>query len=357
MRLGFVGLPVSGKTTVFETLSGDAASAEHHGPTMARIASVKVPDERLDFLQELFQPKKVTHAAIDFVDIPGIISETGREENSRILASLREADALIHVVRLFESEAAPHPRQSVDPKRDIDEVESEMAFADLAIAEARIEKLEVSVKKSTPEQEREKKELEVLMRCRDALENGSKLIGLGLSDQKLKLLSSYCFLTLKPEVLLLNIGEGDVGNDSILEKARDWPGEAIAMCAQVEMEIAALDSEEDRRTFLAEMNITEPAADKLKAAAYRALGVATFFTTVSDELRAWTVRQGDDAVTAAGKIHTDISRGFIRAEVVSVNDLKELGSMKEAKAKGKLRLEGKDYIVQDGDVVFFRFSK
>ncbi|MEW6357806.1 MAG: redox-regulated ATPase YchF [Planctomycetota bacterium] len=357
MKLGFVGLPTSGKTTVFQTLIGGAASAEHHGPTAARIASVKVPDERLDFLQQSFHPKKVTHAAIDLVDIPGIISETGREENARVLASLREADALIHVVRLFENDAAPHPRQSIAPKRDIEEIESEMAFADLAIAEARIEKLVVSVRKPTPEQEHEKKELEVLTRCRQALENGAKLINLGLSGQEQKLLSSFCFLTLKPEVILLNIGEDRIGDDSVCKSVESPGGEVIAMCAQVEMEIAALDNDEDRRTFLAEMHITEPAGDKLKSAAYRALKVATFFTTASDELRAWTIREGDDAVTAAGKIHTDIARGFVRAEVVSIDDLKALGSMKEAKAKGKLRLEGKNYVVQDGDVILFRFSK
>lgn len=357
MKLGFVGLPASGKSTVFDALIAGAPTAEQHGPAAARIASIKVPDERLDVLTEMFQPKKVTHAVIDFVDIHGIISDSGRDENARLLASLREADALIHVVRLFESDIAPHPRKSVDPRRDIAEIESEMALADLSIIEPRIEKLKVSVTQPKPEQKQEKRELEILTRCREALEKGDKLIALGLPPDDLKVLSSYRFLTLKPEVVALNIGEDKIGDEAAVEALGQGEGVALAMCAQVEMEIAALEDEADRRTFLDEMHITAPASDRLKSAAYKAMCLCSFFTTASDELRAWTIREGDDAVTAAGKIHTDIADGFIRAEVVGFDDLKALGSMKEVKAKGKLRLEGKEYVVQDGDVIFFRFNK
>lgn len=357
MKLGFVGLPASGKSTVFDALIGGATASAQRGPSPVRIASVKVPDERLDFLEGILHPKKVTHAVIDFVDIPGIISETGREENARVLASLREVDGLIHVVRSFESKIAPHPRKTLDPARDIAEVEAEMAFADLAIVEPRIERLKVTVTQPRPEQEHEKKELAVLTRCRETLEKGGKLSALGLSEDDLKLLSSYRFLTLKPEVLVVNVGEDGIGDDSVLKAIGPWQGEPVIMCAQVEMEIAALESPEDRRTFLKEMNIAQPAGDRLKAAAYRELKLRSFFTTASDELRAWTIHVGDNAVTAAGKIHTDMAHGFIRAEVVAMDVLRELGSMKEAKAKGKLRLEGKEYVVEDGDVILFRFSK
>jgi len=357
MKLGFTGLPTSGKSTVFQAVIGDAPTAEQHGPAGACMASIRVPDERLDFLAELFRPKKITPAVIDFVDVHGVLSDAGHDENARILASLREVDGLIHVVRLFDSEIAPHPRQSIDPKRDIEEIETEMVLADLSIVEPRIEKLNVSVTQPKPEQDQEKKELAVLMRCRETLDNGQKLLSLDLSEDELKLLSSYCFLTLKPELLLLNIGENQVGDSAVTESAGEWGGEALCMCAQVEMEIAALEDEADRQVFLEEMSITEPESDRVKAAAYRTLRLRSFFTTVSDELRAWTIREGDDAVVAAGKIHTDMARGFIRAEVVSFDDLKSLGSMQEAKAKGKLRLEGKEYVVQDGDVIFFRFSK
>jgi len=358
MKLGLVGLPASGKTTLFNALRGGEGEGTHapgHAPGAVNLATVTVPDERMDFLAEALSPKKVTYATIDYVDIPGIIADSGRQENTRILAALREVDALVHVVRMFENDAVPHPRGSIDPLRDIREVETELVFADLAIADARIQKLEASVKKPTPQQKEEKAELDVLLRCRDTLEAEKKISELDLSEEDEKRIRNFCFLTQKPEIIVLNVGEDRAGDVAPPDELKELPGEVLCMCAQVEMEIAALDPE-DREVFLKEMNIAEPAGDRLKSVSYRVLKLASFFTTASDDLRAWTIHEGATALEAAAKVHTDIARGFIRAEVVSFDDFKEAGSMKEVRARGKLRLEGKDHIVQDGDIMFFRFN-
>jgi GTP-binding protein YchF len=284
------------------------------------------------------------------------MAEAGREENARLLASLRECDALAHVVRLFENQAMPHPRGTLDPLRDINEMNTELVFADLAIAEPRVEKLKKSVTHPSPHQAEEKQELAILLRCHEALGAGKRIIRLGLSAEEAKVIRAFRFLTEKPMILLLNVGEKEIKKDFSSLFASVEAEEKIVMCAEMEMEIAALEPT-DRPAFLADLGIEHPAGDLLKAASYRALKQRVFFTTTGEEeIHAWTVTEGDNAVTAAGKVHTDMARGFIRAEVVNFNDLKAAGSMKDARAHGKVKVEGRDYIVQDGDVIHFRFS-
>jgi GTP-binding protein YchF len=355
VKLGLVGLPASGKTTIFHALTEGKSETHPTDPHAPRIASVKVPDPRVDFLAEMYKPKRVVHASIDYVDIRGIMAEAGREENARLLASLREADALVHVVRLFESQAAPHPRGTLDPARDIREINDELLFADLAIAEPRIEKLKKSVAHATPHLAEEKQELAVLLRCREAIETGRRIIGLALAPEEAHAIRAFRFLTEKPMILLLNVGEKEIKKDfsALLPSAE---AEAkIVMCGEMEKEIASLEPA-DRPAFLADLGIEHPAGDLLKAASYRALRQRTFFTVNEAEAHAWHVTEGDNAVTAAGKVHTDMARGFIRAEVIRFDDLKAAGSMKEARAHGKVKVEGRDYLVQDGDVIYFRFS-
>jgi len=222
MKLGLVGLPLSGKSTLFDALRGDVPATETHTPSYARIASVSVPDERLDFLAEKLSPKKVVHASIEYVDVPGVMSDVGRQENARILAALREVDALIHVVRMFENEAAPHPRGEINPMRDIREIESEFCLADMQIAENRVEKLRVSVTKPTPKQKEEKAELEVLERCLKALDEGRKISELDLSPDEEKLIRNFCFLTQKPQLLVLNIGEESLSDSNVSSAVAEW---------------------------------------------------------------------------------------------------------------------------------------
>ncbi len=355
MKLGLVGLPASGKTTIFHALTEGKSESAPHDPHAPRIASVKIPDPRVDFLAAMYKPKRAVYASIDYVDIKGIMSEAGREENARLLAALRECDALVHVVRHFENQNMPHPRGSIDPQRDISEVNTELLFADLSIAETRIEKLKKSVTHPTPHQAEEKLELAVLLRCKEALESGRRIYHIGLHPEEARHLRAFRFLTEKPMILLLNVGEKDTRKD-FSELLGKFEAEAnLAMCAEMEMEIAALDPA-DRPAFLADLGIEHPAGGLLKAASYRVLKQRTFFTANESEVHAWNVTEGDNAVTAAGKVHTDMARGFIRAEVVKFDDLKAAGSMKDARAHGKLKVEGRDYLVEDGDVIYYRFS-
>jgi GTP-binding protein YchF len=355
VKLGLVGLPASGKTTIFHALTEGKSETHPTDPHAPRIASVKVPDPRVDFLAEMYKPKRVVHASIDYVDIRGIMAEAGREENARLLASLREADALVHVVRLFENQATPHPRATLDPMRDIREIGDELVFADLAMAEPRIEKLKKSVAHATPHLAEEKQELAVLLRCGEALGSGRRIFHLSLAPEEARAIRAFRFLTEKPLILLLNVGEKEIKKDfSALLPAAEAEAK-IVMCGEMEKEIASLEPA-DRPAFLADLGIEHPAGDLLKIASYRALRQRTFFTVNEAEVHAWNVTEGDNAVTAAGKVHTDMARGFIRAEVIRFDDLKAAGSMKEARAHGKVKVEGRDYLVQDGDVIYFRFS-
>ncbi len=348
MRIAIIGLPQSGKTTLFDALTGrrDEPGA-YAAPGSLHVGVVLVPDARVEALAAILQPKRSTHASLEFVDIGGLFTE--EKASPEAVAAMRHADALVKVVRAFESEAVPHRRGSVDPKRDLAEIDGELFVTDLDIIERRVEALRESVRHPTPRQEEERAELALLERCRAQLDRVGALDRLELSDEERKALRGYTFLTQKPAVVVANIGEGQIGQEPPL------PPPALALCADIEKELLAFEPE-GRKEMMRDLGIGELSAPKVAAAALQAMGLITFFTANEKELRAWLLPRGAAAVEAAGQIHTDLARGFIRAEVVAASDLLALGSLKEVKAHGKLRLEGKDYVVQDGDLLQIRFS-
>ncbi len=355
MKVGIVGLPYSGKTTLFEAVTGAHGAAIEHTPT-AHAATVSVPDERLDLLADKLSPKKVTYAHVDFVDVAGVSSDRSREHNTAVLSALREVDGLLHVVRFFEwPSAPPHPRGSLDPARDTTELECELILADLDIVERRIEKLRKQVLKPTPTQEHDRKELALMERLQQALEQGKRVADVGLSAENSFMLRAFQLLSEKPILPVLNVHEDELRSDATRAAVESLGPDTFVISAKIEEEISELEPE-DRQEFLDGLELGEPASRRLIPACYQALGLRSFFTVVSDDLRAWTINAGDTALSAAGKIHSDIARGFIRAEVISFADFRELGSMKDAKAQGKACLEGKDYVVRDGDIITFRFK-
>lgn len=355
MRLGIIGLPKSGKTAVFDAVVGP--HKETHAPSSAavqNIAVVRVPDERLSLLKKIFPEKRTTSATVELLELHGIFPSPweAHTDAASSLALLREMDAIIEVVRVFESDIVPHTKGSVDHERDIRDMDQELILNDLLLADKRIEKLEVSVKKPTPTQKRDKEELEVLRRCKEALERNEEIIDVDLTPDEKKLIRGFCFLTEKPRIVVENIGEDQLGK--AVKRPPSHAKEVIAFCAKLEQEMWELE-EGERREFQKEWGIVEPASDRLLKACWRILDLVSFYTIEGDEMRVWPLPKGQTAHAAAGKIHTDIARGFIKAEVVALADLAELGSVKEAKAHGKLHLVGKDYVVQDGDVITFRF--
>ena len=347
MKIGLIGYPLSGKTTVFNTLTGLHARVDSFisSGKEANVGLIKVPDKRLDALSEIYQPKKITHAEISFVDMAGITSTSGGGFDANTLTLMRQVEAFTYVVRDFASEAVSHPLGRIDPAGDISGLDQEMELADLIVIEKRQSRLEKEGQKSSPEHA-------LLDRCREALENSTPLREAGLSGDELKALSGFGFLSLRPRLILLNTGEENMAGDPALAGRFD---NLIAFCASVEQQITELDPGEQGE-FLEAMGIEEPAREKFIHAAYSLLELISFFTVVSNELRAWTVGRETEAVHAAGKIHSDIERGFIRAEVVNFEDFIKEPSMARMKELGKLRLEGKNYIVQDGDIINFRFN-
>ncbi|MFQ5861600.1 MAG: DUF933 domain-containing protein [Candidatus Brocadiales bacterium] len=355
MRLGIIGLPKSGKTTVFDAVVGP--HKERHAPpdsAVQNIAVVKVPDERLNLLKKIFPEKKATPATVELLELHGIFPSPweARTDAASSLALLREMDAIIEVVRVFVSEVVPHPKGSVDHERDIKDMDQELILNDLLLVDKRIEKLEISVKKPTRTQQSDKEELDVLRQCKEALEKSREIIDIDLTPEQKKLIRGFCFLTEKQRIVVENVGEDQLG-----EAVKESPSrakEVLAFCAKLEQEMWDLDDKE-RQEFQKEWGIVEPASDRLLKACWHILDLVSFYTIEGDEMRVWPLPKGQTAHTAAGKIHTDIARGFIKAEVMALTDLVELGSIKEVKAHGKLHLVGKDYIVQDGDIVTFRF--
>lgn len=318
---------------------------------MYRLSVLRVPDERLDFISKAIQPKKTTPATVEVAEYPGLF---GQRVESRALAKLREADALALVVRAFDSASVPHFRGDVDPKRDLDFLVSELQLADLAIVESRLERIESSLKKRKNEEEEQQKE--ILQRSKMLLDEGRPLRQLQLDPNEDKLVRGFGFLTQKPLIVLVNLGDSQLEQqEEILQPLRKSIPEVRALCGDIEAELARLE-EEERAEFMEDFGIDELAAPVFLSAAYRILDVATFYTYGEEECRAWTIRQGDTAVDAAGKVHTDLARGFIRAEVVSFEDFRTHGSIKEVKAAGRFRLEGRDYVVQDGDLIIIRHS-
>jgi ribosome-binding ATPase len=367
VQIAIVGLAGSGKTTVFNTLTRGHAETGGYGGVTLNVGVVKVPDERLDRLAEIFKPKKIVQADVTYVDLPAPpASSEGRVGTEELpadhLARLRDSDALLHVVRAFEDPAVPHPAGSVDPARDLEQLDLEFALADLAMTERRLERLKGSGRHGTQaEREAAEREEVVLQRIHEGLEAGSPIRDLGLDDDATKAIRGFRFLTEKPVLVLLNVGEGDVaGEASLIERitAGYQHDQTLidALSAKIEMELGELEPDE-AAAFMEELGITESSLDRVIALSYRLLGLVSFLTAGPDEVRAWPITDGSTAVDAAGAIHTDLAKGFIRAETVAYDDLIRLGSMAEAKKAGRLRSEGKTYRVKDGDVLEILFSR
>jgi ribosome-binding ATPase len=337
MRVGIVGFAGSGKSTLFELLTGTAPDPGRVHSGQAGVATLS--DSRLDFLASLHKPKKVTPASVEFLDTPGLLPGS-HADNPQRLALIREGDALLIVLNGFSGG---------DPRAQLAAFRDEMLFADLGVVTTRVERLEASLKKPRPDREAVAKELEIVKAVHAVLEEGKTVSSLDLSADDKKPLRSFGLLTDKPDVVLLNILQGQ----SIPEALTALAPEALAIDAKLELELSQLESEE-RAAFMTDMGVNELGKDRIIRRAYDAVGIITFFTAGEPEVRGWNLERGATAVSAAGKIHTDLAKGFIRAEVTAYDDLFQAGSVKEAKARHLQRLEGKEYIVKDGDVVYFR---
>ncbi len=362
MEIGIIGLPKSGKTTVFNSLTKGKAETGAYTPASLEpnIGVAKVPDPRLSGLVAIFKPKRVVPAEVKYVDV-AIPKGKGRGEglSGELLAYLSKVDALIHVVRVFPDERVSHSEGSVDPLRDIGIMNLELAFSDLAILERRLKRIGDSLKGAKPlEREALLREQTLIERIRSALEKEVPIREQKLSREEAKMTESYGFLTAKPLLILLNIDEDQLSQVSFLEekvKSQYPQFQATSLCGKLEMELAEL-SEAEAKEFRLAMGIEEAALNRIIRLSYELLGLISFFTTASGEVKAWTVLKNTPASKAAGKIHSDMERGFIRAEVTSYDALVKYGSPAEVRKQGLLHLEGKDYIVQDGDVITFLFS-
>jgi ribosome-binding ATPase len=357
MQTGIIGLPLVGKTSLFRILTRTRVETKG-GAAQMHVGIARVPDARVAKLAEAFKPKKTTYATIEYVDIGGL--QKDREKNSASLVPLREADALAHVVRLFEDPAVPHEAGSLDAMRDIESVEIELMLTDLEQAAKRIERLEKDLKKKKEPQL--EAELAVLMRCRAALEKETPLRELEFKPEEQKMLAGFLFLTRKPMLYVLNLGDSEAGEiDRVVEKhhleklATKAQTAVVPFCGKIEAELAELPDAEAAEMMSA-YGLKESGRDRLIQASYRLLGLISFLTCGEPECRAWTIERGMNAQQAAGAIHSDIERGFIKADVVNWEDLLKAGSFAAAREKAQVRLEGKEYIVQDGDVILFRHS-
>jgi len=365
VEVGIIGLPKSGKTTIFNALTkGKAAVSTHLVTTLTpHIGIAKVPDHRLEVLENTFHPKRTIPAEIKYVDVAGAPKEFGRGEGigGQLLTYLMNTDALLQVVRTFEDTDIAHIESSIDPKRDITTLDLELTLSDLTIISKRLQRLEDSLKGAKPpERELHLKEKALLEKLRTGLEKEIPIRQQGLNETEIKSLAGYQFLTAKPMLILLNLGENQLSQVSSLEdEIRSFyshpQAEIVATCGKLEIELSEL-GDDEAKEFRKAMGVEEPTLDRLVTLSYKLLGLISFFTTASAELKAWTIPKGTTAVKAAGKIHSDMERGFIRAEVIGFHDLEKSGNLAEARKHGLLRMEGKNYIVQDGDIITFLFS-
>ena len=357
MKTGIIGLASVGKSTLFQLLTGAAAPAPG-GRAEARLGVARVPDPRIDALASIYNPRKKTWATVEYADVPGV----SKGEGSALvdLPALRNVDALVHVVRAFEAETVPHPDGSVDALRDAKMLELELILADLGAVERRLERLEASIKKTNkPEDVAERP---IFLKMKDCLETEKPLRELVLGEEERRRLRSYSFLSEKPMLLVVNLGEDQMRSAAAFLESSGLQAFAarphLALCpvaAPIEAEMADL-SPDDARAFREDLALAEPGLDRVIRTSYALLGLISFLTAGEDECRAWTIRRGTRAQVAAGTIHSDIERGFIRAEVMAFDDLVAAGSLAAGREKGTLRLEGKEYEVRDGDVINFRFN-
>jgi len=366
MQIAIVGLASSGKTTVFNTLTRGHADTGGFGGMQLNVGVVKVPDERLGRLAEIFKPKKVVQADVTYVDLPAPPASTegrvGAEElPAEHLARLRDSDALLHVVRAFADPSVPHPEGSVDAWRDIERLDLEFILADLAVSERRIERLRTQGRHGTPaEREANERELAILERLHGGLTAGRPIRDETMEADEEKAIRGFRFLTQKPVLILLNVGETDLPREaeivaSIADRYVHAHTLVDALSARIEMDLGELEPD-DVAVFMEELGLKESSLDRVIALSYRLLGLISFLTAGPDEVRAWPIHAGSTAVDAAAAIHSDLARGFIRAEIIAWEDFVKHGTIKDAKAVGRMHLEGKEYVVQDGDILLIRFK-
>ncbi len=352
MKLAIIGLPQSGKTTIYNALTRSNQPTDMGGKMEIHTAVVDVPDPRVTVLSEMYQPKKTAFAKVTYSDIASLEGSGQGVISGKMVNELGQMDGFIHVVRCFESDSVPHISGSVDPIRDIQAMDSELLINDLIVVERRIERLTDDRKKGGRDKIAVEKEMALFEKLQIILMEDSPLRAAELSDEEKKHISGYQFLTMKPILLLLNLGEGQESPD-VSATIKD--SQVVALQGQLEMEIAQL-APEEAEMFLEEYQIEEPSLYLMIRESYELLGLISFFTVGEDEVRAWTVKSGASAPVAAGVIHTDLQKGFIRAEIVTYEDLTGLGSMSAARDQGKLRVEGKTYIVKDGEIMHVRFN-